>query len=497
MEAQLRELINQELRRRHGIGLMEGKIKPVHIANALMREEHHQVGRMPELKQLMVATAPKESAERRLEAATRLLERNRERWGRLADEPNLRKSVLMTRVLPLLRTILGTDGAAFGSSADFSSFSSPTVLTVTRDPSDDHAGALLHRLWGGDDPHNRLRILEILHALTSPQQNLGQVDDLTAVLAPLTDDTNAYKVTPYAGEDLGPRPPGPIEASLRTAAIELARYEDAVKPNPIATLQRIITLASVTLFFFTATRPHLWAGLPLRPLLLDASGGLRQTALPNASERTVKRLLDDARTYMGILLTQMLQEESAAWSDDPESALNALFDKHAAKIKAARNFKLLHDILDDLRDSEQDVAEALPARLVELIDSSSRGLDGYLRLLGIRSGLLYPQQSNKIKRLVPIDRTLEVLVGSTIDVTGKPVEYRDFLDGLYARWRIVVGGRLEDAAILADAGAQVPTAELTENSERFLSRLQAVGLGRKLADTVAVVGLTEGDYAKS
>lgn len=81
MEAQLREIIGEELRRRHGFGMMEGKIEPVHIANALMREEHGQVGRMNDIKHLMAATAAKEAQEERLGAVARMLERNRERWA--------------------------------------------------------------------------------------------------------------------------------------------------------------------------------------------------------------------------------------------------------------------------------------------------------------------------------------------------------------------------------------------------------------------------------
>ena len=100
MENQLREVIGDELRRRHGYGLMEGKIKPVHIANALLREEHHVVGRMGDLVQIMTATAKRESTDNRVEAVRRMLERNRERWGRLGEDADLRRSVLMTKVLP-------------------------------------------------------------------------------------------------------------------------------------------------------------------------------------------------------------------------------------------------------------------------------------------------------------------------------------------------------------------------------------------------------------
>ncbi|MCY1072548.1 hypothetical protein OV090_47820 [Nannocystis sp. RBIL2] len=66
MEAQLREVLGHELQRRHGYGVMEGKIKPVHIANALLREEHQIVGKMSDLKHFMAATAMKDTADQRL-----------------------------------------------------------------------------------------------------------------------------------------------------------------------------------------------------------------------------------------------------------------------------------------------------------------------------------------------------------------------------------------------------------------------------------------------
>ena len=135
------------------------------------------------------------------------------------------------------------------------------------------------------------------------------------------------------------------------------------------------------------------------------------------------------------------------------------------------------------------------AELDELIrqaeGSQRRGLDGYLRMLGIRAGFLYPIQKNPHKRLNPADRTLEVLVATAIDVAAPPVEYRDFLEQLRQQWGVVVGGRIDDAGELARAGIQVPPRALSENSERFLTRLESLGLARRLADSVAVVGLVE------
>jgi hypothetical protein len=493
MEASLREVLGNELRRRHGFGMMEGKIKPVHVANALMRAEHEHVGRMRDIGHLMTATASRESQDERLQAVARMLEANRERWGRLGDEDDLKRSVLATRVLPLLRTILATDNAAFGKSPEFSSFSSPTALTTTRDASDDHVGEFVHQLWGGRDAERRLPILDMLRDLTDPQKDLGSVDDLTAVLAPLSDDMRAYNPPGREFPEADGRLASPACEALREAARDLHAFEQALRPNPIASLQRIVLLGALSVFFFAVTRLCERVGTPRRVLLIDNSAS-RDTPIAEVSERSVSRLFDDARGYMASIIAEVLEAERPDWEVDPAAALAAVFSK--GKRSGGVEGRGFGDLLEELTEAGADVRSELPRRLVELLDGSGgRTFDGYLRLLGIRCGLLYPQQKNPMKRLVPMDRTLEVLVAGTFELSGRPLEYRDFLDRLYERWRIVVGGRLEDAEILAAEGMQVAAGDLADNSERFLLRLQRLGLARKLADTVAVVGLMENAHA--
>lgn len=494
MEGFLHEVIGKELRRRHGIGLMEGKLKPVHIANALMRAEHGTVGRMSDLKLLMTATASKESADTRLMAAQAMLDASRDRWGRLGEEGDLRRSTLVSRVLPLLRTILATDAAAFGTSPDQSSFSSPTALTVTGDPSDDHAGEFVHRLWSGIGDERRLHLLDLLRDASAPGRDLATVDDLTAVLAPLADDTRPRKRAEWNYEDLTVDRPSVVAKGLRAAASDLGTYEQHARPNPIATLQRIITLASISVFFHASTRAAEWSGSPRRFLLLDASG-TKLSPVAATSELLVTRLMDDSRAYMSKVLADLLSEVRTDWAVEPLAAISELARSKAEKKGGNLNTKDLAELMEEIEHFGGSMAEELPVQLVERVDGSSgRSLDGFLRLFGVKSGLLYPQQSNPNKRLVPADRALEVLVVSTFDSVGKQLEYRDFLDALYDRWRIIVGGRPEDGALLANAGAEVDSASLAENSERLLSRLEALGLARRLADSVAVVGVMEEEH---
>ncbi|MHB0668617.1 hypothetical protein [Roseomonas mucosa] len=491
MEGFLHEVIGRELRRRHGIGMMEGKLRPVHVANALMRSEHGTTGRMLDIKMLMTATASNQSSEARLTATKAMLDASRDRWGRLGEEKDLRRSTLVARVLPLLRTILASDGAAFGSSPDQSSFSSPTALTVTSDPSDDHAGDFVHRLWSDAGGAERLTLLDLVKEASATDRNLSIVDDLTAVLAPLSDDVKPWKKREWVYEDLTPGRPSQVAASLRAAAKDLGTYERHARPNPIATLQRIVTLASMSIFFHAASRAAEWTGSPRRLLLLDASGS-KSGSVAAASETLVTRLMEDSRAYMASVLADLLARVQPGWADDPVAAIAELASTHGGK-KNTYNAKLLADIMEEITEVGGSMGIDLPKELVERIDGSSgRSLDGFLRLFGVRCGLLYPQQSNPNKRLVPADRTLEVLTVSTFNATGRQLEYRDFLDALYERWGIVAGGRPEDGALLAAMGPEVDSVSLALNSERFLSRLESLGLARRLADSVAVVGVMEG-----
>ena len=491
MEGFLHEVIGKELRRRHGIGMMEGKLRPVHVANALMRSEHGTTGRMSDIKMLMTATASKESSEARLTATKAMLDASRDRWGRLGEEKDLRRSALVARVLPLLRIILASDGAAFGTSPEQSSFSSPTALTVTGDPSDDHAGEFVHRLWSGSGGAERLVLLDLLKEASAADRDLSIVDDLTAVLAPLSDELKPWRKREWVYDDLTPGRPSGMAASLRAAAADLGTYERHARPNPIATLQRIVTLASMSIFFHAVSRAAEWTGSQRRLLLLDASGS-KAGPVASASETLVTRLMDDSRTYMASVLADLLMGVRSAWADDPAEALAELASTHGGK-KNIFNAKILVEVMDEITDVGGSMGVDLPKELVERVDGSSgRSLDGFLRLFGVRCGLLYPQQKNPSKRLVPADRTLEVLTVSTFDATSRQLEYRDFLDALYERWGIIAGGRPEDGALLAAAGPEVDSANLALNSERFLSRLESLGLARRLADSVAVVGVMEG-----
>jgi len=137
------------------------------------------------------------------------------------------------------------------------------------------------------------------------------------------------------------------------------------------------------------------------------------------------------------------------------------------------------------------------AEIVDLINAKDSVVD-YLRLLGLRSGLLYPQQRNIRKRICPEDRIIEVLVAGTINVVNEVMEYQEFLERLWHRFGIVTGGHPEDEYLLAQAGIpRISSKYLRQNSEAFLKRLEEQGLVRRMADSKALVGLVDANSINS
>jgi len=436
---------------------------------------------------------------------------NPDRWGRLAEDALTNEGALGKQVLPMLRSLLGTDGAVFGKSIDQSSLTTPTGSLVTGDPSDEHSGAFLKVLWEVPLPDRTgcSPLLTLLHEKIDPKCELNLSDDLTVLFAPLDDGMREYKPDRAADQcvDISEfREKGniydPILSELRQAADLLYVYEKEVRPNPIATLERIICLGSLSIFFYVASRGTVWAGLPKRPLLLQAFGK-PESPIAKASEESVHQLIvRDAKKYMVAVLRSQLEALSSSpdgWISLWESG--AIWEKLEDYTGLRRKPKEKPEI-EELtkiviqRDVDTEPVDIL-AEIVDLINAKDSVVD-YLRLLGLRSGLLYPQQRNIRKRICPEDRIIEVLVAGTINVVNEVMEYQEFLERLWHRFGIVTGGHPEDEYLLAQAGIpRISSKYLRQNSEAFLKRLEEQGLVRRMADSKALVGLVDANSINS
>ncbi len=162
-------------------------------------------------------------------------------------------------------------------------------------------------------------------------------------------------------------------------------------------------------------------------MLVDASGN-RNSPVAINSELLVSGMLADSRRHMGEILRDLLAA-APDWPLRPIGALDALFTRTSKTLPDASR-RIAEEIEADIRETGLSIADEFPLRLADLIDGSSgRSLDGFIRLVGVRAGLLYPQQKNPQKRLNPMDRTLEVIVASTFNYQGDPLSTASFLIG--------------------------------------------------------------------
>ena len=505
----LSRVISQELIRRHGCGAMSGKIKPVHIANGLFRETLGAVGRTTNLKNVLIYTAARSTEEERQQAMNKLLDRSKENWGRLAEDATTRDGALGKQVLPMLRSLLGTDGAVFGKSIDQSSLTASTGNLVTGDPSDEHAGAFLKALWSiPTDPSTPdSSLLTLLQSIIDPERDLTTADDLTVLLSPLAEgvrerkpdeaiancqDLQKFQETGAAYD--------PVLWELRLAADMLAVYEQAVRPNAMATLERIVSLGSLTIFLYLSTRGRIWAGLPARPLFLQATGK-PNSPIAKASEECVQQLtIRDPKRYLTLLLQSVLDNlstEPDGWLElwDSERIWEELSSQTGVKREPKFDAEI-RELTKIVVQREPDVEpeEVLGEIMDKLLEKDNGSLVNYLRGLGWKSGLLYPQKNPK-KRVCPEDRVIEVLVAGTVNVVDEFVEYQEFLERLWKRFGIVTGGHPEDEFLLSQSGiSRVSSKYLRQNAEAFLKRLEDQGFAKRMADGKALVGLIETGY---
>jgi hypothetical protein len=116
-----------------------------------------------------------------------------------------------------------------------------------------------------------------------------------------------------------------------------------------------------------------------------------------------------------------------------------------------------------------------------------------LQGLGRKAGLLYPhfQGRAKEKRVRPSIPMLDVIVRCCVD-HGGVIEFDEFLERLWRRFGLIVGGRRseewDDVQYLEQNSIAVSIDELGANTDAFIDELALMGLARRYPDGVTFVG---------
>jgi hypothetical protein len=475
-----------------------GAIKPVHVANGLVRAVQQAYFDTRELNQFVVWWSAGKVPDARRAFEALVSGEGAQRLGYLAhsqqDFERTRRYVL---------GLLGADKALFPS-ADLSSFSLTSGRMATRDNNDRGLGEFAAFLLSSEGGSDSLAD-EVLRSVESSRPD----DPVTILVWPLL--PKEPKVAKHAnklGKASKRKHNREIFKAIREAANCLATHERA-QGNRLHTLQRAVHFACV------ATHAHAQAlaadgDLNSRPPALVALAGNRRSDLAITSERSLDSIYSRFERWLGDRLGQRI-EEGLPLTGDNEILEVSTVDGRTIRSLLGRigTAKKTHDLpdKDDLDTRYQSFVTKLkefgskrPALVLghTLVNCYAReyesgGPRSFLQGLGRKVGLLYPhfQGRAKEKRVRPSVPIVDMLVRACVPA-GDAIDLDEFLARLWQRFGLIVGGRRssewDDAAYLEQAGLPVDIDQLAANTELFINEIVLMGLARRYPDGVTIVG---------
>jgi hypothetical protein len=295
---------------------------------------------------------------------------------------------------------------------------------------------------------------------------------------------------------------------FQLAAKQLASHEEQ-QGNRLRTLERVVHFVCI------ATHAHAQAlaadgSLADRPPLLMALTGEKRSELAIASERSLEEMYSKFESWL-------VKQEAIRLRGKKPLTRDERLEELSIDGRTAR--KILKQILSAQRNPpEEPDAEILSARMADFEDAKrafgkddpallmahavvrsylrefeSGGPRSFLQSLARKVGLLYPhfQGNSRDKRVRPSVAILDLLVRACVPVRA-PIPLDEFLERLWRTFGLVVGGRTGgdecDADLLSRNGIDVDPSVLVANTIAFVDTLASMGLARRFADNVTFVG---------
>jgi hypothetical protein len=474
-----------------------GSIKPVHVANGLVRALSARNYDLQRLHETVVwwkrGKIPDE--DRSYDALLAI------------DDDGVVESLAdgaadFDRVRRFLAGLLGADQAVFPSVAqsDFTVTASQMTSRSGNDRGLGEFGAAL--LLGGE---NSSRLAEIVRRAVDAET---PSDPITAAVWPLL----SPQWTPVDRPNKAEKPlrrghNKEFVSRVRAAAADLATHEEA-QGNRLRSLERSVHFVSV------ATLVHAqWLGAAgtsgSRVPIVLASNGLAQDELTVAGELSLRKVYENFEEALAEFLSERIAKGKALSRDglriEPVSSDGREMRPVLRSIGSAGSGHAEPDDdtisarMADFTEAKRAFGSDDPSRVLGhalvasyLREYVSGGPREFLRGLLTRTGFIYPHfQGRGLRRVRPNTRVMDMIVRSCVP-SGLAIPLDEFLERLWDRFGIIVGGRRnaswDDADALSDVGIDVDIQALQKNTDSFVDELEAIGLAVRHADHVTFVG---------
>lgn len=330
-------------------------------------------------------------------------------------------------------------------------------------------------------------------------------DDLSRAVKPLivrksekerisrTEVTNSRKhlnATEYA-----------IRSGFDKLALNCIAYNEHNGYNSLLTLRRIISFTMFATFFYLEDINRTVFGGERIPLLLDADSGLG--SVESASEACLVACKKAVEAFTVSFIMQWLKDSALIRDVNNESECKA-YIATGLSLSAGNEEKevreaILKHITSNCKAGDEPLlatAKALQFALYTYTYPNTTPSD-FCNVLGTKAGFVGPSgNAAKYKRFLINRFLLETIVLSTVDTDKLKdgIELRELGKILRDSYSIIIGTDTDiDYQILDDFGIAKATpenlrAELSDNAKDIASMIISMGLAKRYADGVTIIG---------
>ena len=229
----------------------------------------------------------------------------------------------------------------------------------------------------------------------------------------------------------------------------------------------LVTLGALHLFRYHLSAASAWSDSDGRPYLVCEIVAPRKTLVREVSLRTYGQ--NDALSARAVEQFVERVRNSDAWI------------RAAASGEFAQCQEVLREALcwdEDRHSSDPDAA--LADLKVEALKRHQRHAAQVHRTYGREIGLVSRRGTNRF-RYAPTDQLIRTLMLATVD---HRMEFGEFLQLLFAKYRMVIGAREAEQVLPAE---EFDSSAFQDNARRLEQRLVSLGLLRRLSDACAYV----------
>ncbi len=327
-------------------------------------------------------------------------------------------------------------------------------------------------------------------------------DDITKLVKPIItmpSDKEIRKLEGIEDDDSGVEW-NPVKQSIRNGFDRLATniVKTGEDKNSLTVLKRVVNFSVfATFLYLTNCDSAIYTG-KTPPIVIDAGNDLE--SIKKASEQSytiAKKAVEDyfahaIKEWLAPIIPTDTVDECNKWID---SMIFSSSDREAS-IKPA-----LKSYFDSFCEEKEFSPLASLSRALQIVlytfEYKSNSPSDFCRVLGVRSGLIGPKGNRaKTKRYLINSFTLETITLSALesDELVDGLELKDLGEKLLAAYNILIGADAEkeyeilEKYNIAQATPGDLRGDLSVNAQQLADTYISLGLGKKYADGVTLIG---------